>query len=71
MACGWGAGEAAGDEGAQPGPAGDQAFLLQLPVSLEDGVGVDGQLGDDLLGGGQLVTGLQQPVGFRNLGRVR
>ena len=71
MAVGWGTGEGAGDEGAQPRAAGDEAFLLELPVGLEDGVGVDGELGDDLLGGGQLVTGLQQPVGFRNLGRVR
>ena len=42
------------------GPPLDQTLVLQLPVALEDGVGVDRELGDDLLDGRQLVAGLQE-----------
>jgi hypothetical protein len=43
------------------GAGGDQPFAFQVAVGLEDGVGVDAELGDDLLGGGELVAGSQQP----------
>jgi hypothetical protein len=36
-----------------------QPVPFEVAIRLEDGVGVDGELGDDLLGGRQLVARLQ------------
>ena len=40
-------------------PSADQAFSFEVPVGLEHRVRVDRQLGDHLLGGRQLVSGLE------------
>ncbi len=48
-------GEGGGDEGAASGFGGDESLAFEFAVGLEDGVGVDGDLGDDLLDRGQLV----------------
>ena len=50
----------AGDEGAHAGPCAGQPLVLELPVGLEHGVGVDGQLGHHLFDRRQLLALVQQ-----------
>ena len=59
----WAAGSVRGrpadDEGPLARSGADQALALQIAVGLQHRVRVDGQFGDDLLGGRQLVTRLE------------
>src|SRR5436309_3751699 len=53
------------DEGARPGTAVHEAFVLELTVRLEHRVRIDRQLRDDLARRRETVTGAQHPVPHR------